>query len=269
MRTLTLFCYVRREKRGIQGTSESVERITAQVRGEEETCLRELSLGLTSRKRKIAANKGFLGSESLGTPFLYLRPRAIKLQPTPPRSNTHDGARLDLSLLGLQGILCLSRSKKFASRRRPRETPMSPAQRKRVISHKTVLSLQRVRSYIQSKQRLALTSIRLQREHPHKEEATMGPVFVRRRRVFPCPSVRWFSTSRKTLSSRSLLTWCTRTCLYTCQRCFLITSPASATSHTAGGCPVADIYVHALDRMDKCILGCCAPDHGGSSRSYA
>jgi hypothetical protein len=78
MRTLTLFCYVRREKRGIQGTSESVERITAQVRGEEETCLRELSLGLTSRKRKIAANKGFLGSESLGTPFLYLRPRAIK-----------------------------------------------------------------------------------------------------------------------------------------------------------------------------------------------
>jgi hypothetical protein len=123
MRTLTLFCYVRREKRGIQGTSESVERITAQVRGEEETCLRELSLGLTSRKRKIAANKGFLGSESLGTPFLYLRPRAIKLQPTPPRSNTHDGARLDLSLLGLQGILCLSRSKKFASRKCPRETP--------------------------------------------------------------------------------------------------------------------------------------------------
>ena len=87
------------------------------------------------------------------------------------------------------------------------------AQRKRVISHKTVLSLQRVRSYIQSKQRLALTSMRLQREHPHKEEATMGPVFVRRRRVFPCPSVRWFSTSRKTLSSRSLFTWCTRTCL--------------------------------------------------------
>ena len=41
----------------------------------------------------------------------------------------------------------------------------------------------------------------------------MGPVFVRRRRVFPCPSVRWFSTSRKTLSSRSLFTWCTRTCL--------------------------------------------------------
>jgi hypothetical protein len=53
--------------------------------------------------------------------------------------------------------------------------------------------------------------------HPeslHKEAAAIGgPVFVRRRRVFPCPSVRWFSTSRKTLSSRSLLTWCTRTCL--------------------------------------------------------
>ena len=108
----------------------------------------------------------------------------------------------------------------------------SPARRKRVISHTKVCPRERARSYIQPKPNVALESTRLcghdqpvdsanfhdaHFSHPeslHKEAVAIGgPVFVRRRRVFPCPSVRWFSTSRKTLSSRSLLTWCTRTCL--------------------------------------------------------
>ena len=108
----------------------------------------------------------------------------------------------------------------------------SPAQRKRVISHTKVCPRERARSYIQPEPNVALESTRLcghdqpvdsanfhdaHFSHPeslHKEAVAIGgPVFVRRRRVFPCPSVRWFSTSRKTLSSRSLLTWCTRTCL--------------------------------------------------------
>jgi hypothetical protein len=123
-----------------------------------------------------------------------------------------------------------------------------PTQKKKSnLTSNAALQRERVRIYIQPKPNVALeidvvfcghdqsvdskcsttpmsTVIRIHPEHLHKEEATIGPVFVRRRRVFPCPSVRWFSTSRKTLSSRSLLTWCTRTCLYERQRCFLESS---------------------------------------------
>jgi hypothetical protein len=140
MRTLTLFCYVRREKRGIQGTSESVERITAQVRGEEETCLRELSLGLTFAETENSSKQGFSRFRAPWYAFPLLAPTCHKnsspLRLVPIPTMEHDSISVSWDCK----VSCAYRVPKSSPAANVPERLRISAQRKRVISHETVLS---------------------------------------------------------------------------------------------------------------------------------
>lgn len=112
------------------------------------------------------------------------------------------------------------------------------------------------------------------RAHDHQVTFPVG--FVRRLRCLPTPSTRCASTSRSSGSSRSLSTWCTRTCLaqprqseHRTQNTPFQIMRARARRPTSVSCPVSDTGAPDQGRTGRRSRDCCARGHAVSSRSSA